>query len=147
MRLLFVVLVISFGVWGVGDVIRMVGHDTWAARVGDRTIEAPELQEAYQRQLAQVTRMMRGQAEPTPEVKHTVLNQALDRMILEAAVAREERRLGIAVTDDALRLAVYEVPAFRGSNGQFEMNTFQAALRNAGLSEARCSRHDARGSR
>lgn len=136
-RLLFVVLVISFGVWGVGDVIRMVGHDTWAARVGDRTIEAPELQEAYQRQLAQVTRMMRGQAEPTPEVKHTVLNQALDRMILEAAVAREERRLGIAVTDDALRLAVYEVPAFRGPNGQFEMNTFQAALRNAGLSEAR----------
>src|SRR3954471_17885675 len=74
-RLLFLLLVVSFAVWGVGDVIRMVGRESWVARIGDRTIEAPELQEAYQRQLAQVSRMMRGQMEPTAEMKRSVLDQ------------------------------------------------------------------------
>src|SRR4051794_35295538 len=102
-RLLFVLLVASFAIWGVGDVIRMMGRDTWVARIGGRTIEAPELQEAYQRQLAQVARMMRGQAEPTPEMKRSVLEQTLQRQIIQAAIMQEVQRLGIVVPEEALR--------------------------------------------
>ena len=93
-RLLFLVLVAAFAVWGVGDVFRMMGHDTWVARIGSRTFEAPEVQAAYQRQMAQVTRMMQGQAEPTPEIRRSVLNQTLDRLVTQAAILQEAQRLG-----------------------------------------------------
>jgi peptidyl-prolyl cis-trans isomerase D len=136
-RLLFVVLVLSFAVWGVGDVVRNLGRDTAAARVGGRSIEVPEVQEAFQRQLAQVSRMMRDKMEPTPEIRRMVLNQTVDRLVTQAAIMQEAQRLGIVVPDDEVRRTVYEIPAFRGPNGHFDMNTFQGALRNAGLTEPR----------
>ena len=46
MRLLalFVLLVLSFAVWGIEDVVRNFGRDTAVARVGDQRIEAEEAQ-------------------------------------------------------------------------------------------------------
>jgi peptidyl-prolyl cis-trans isomerase D len=70
-------------------------------------------------------------------MKRSVLDQTLQQQIMQAAIMQEVQRLGIVVPDDAVRQAIYEVPAFRGPNGKFDMNTFQAALRNNGLNEAR----------
>ena len=47
------------------------------------------------------------------------------------------QRLGIVVPDQAVRQAVFAMPAFRGPNGQFDQQRFQAVLRNNGLTEAR----------
>lgn len=133
-RGLFVLLIAAFAVWGVGDVLRMAGHDTWVARVGSRTFEVPEVQQAYQRQMAQVTRMLRGQ-DPTPEIKRSVLGQTLDRLVTQAAILDEAKRLGLVAPDDALRAAIGKIPAFQGPSGQFDLATYQTVLRNNGLSE------------
>lgn len=87
-RAFFVVLVAAFALWGIGDVIRNTGHDNALATVGDRRIEAPEFQDTFRRELAQVTRMMGGK-EPTPAIRKTVAGQSLDRMIIQAAIAEE----------------------------------------------------------
>jgi peptidyl-prolyl cis-trans isomerase D len=134
-RLLFLVLVAAFAVWGVGDVFRMIGQNAWVARIGSRTFEAPEVQAAYQRQMAQVTHMMQGQAEPTPEIRRSVLNQTVDRLVTQAAILQEAQRLGLVVPEDALRNTVYQIPAFKGPNGRFDLATFQTVLRNNGLNE------------
>ncbi len=63
-RAFFVVLVAAFALWGIADVVRNVGHDTALATVGDRKIEPPEFQEAFRRDLAQVTRMMGAARSP-----------------------------------------------------------------------------------
>ena len=51
-RAFFLIMVVAFIIWGVGDVIRMVGTDTWVAKVGGQTIEVPEVQQAFQQQIA-----------------------------------------------------------------------------------------------
>ena len=53
----FLIMVLAFISWGVGDVIRMVGNTTWAAKVGGQTIEGPQLQASYQRDMTQLTRL------------------------------------------------------------------------------------------
>ena len=133
-RVFFVVLVASFGLWGIGDVVRNMGHDSSLATVGDRHIEGPEFQDAYRRNLAQVTRMMGG-TEPTPDVRKAVANEALERLIVQAAIANEVQRLGIAVPDAALRQAVFAIPAFRGPAGTFDRGVFETVMRNNNMTE------------
>jgi peptidyl-prolyl cis-trans isomerase D len=133
----FLMLVVAFGTWGVGDVIRNLGHPTWAAKIGDRTVQVPELQEAYQQQLKQMTRMLGSKSDATPEMKQTALKQAVERLVTQTAIQQDVRRLGITVPDEALREAVYAMPAFHGPNGQFDRTAFEAVLRNNGLTEPR----------
>ena len=53
-RAFFLVMVFAFISWGVGDVIRLLGTSTWAAKVGGQTIEGAQLQDAYQRWRAEM---------------------------------------------------------------------------------------------
>ena len=45
-RLFFLLLVATFVLWGVGDVIRNLGNDSAVATVAGRSIEMPQVQEA-----------------------------------------------------------------------------------------------------
>jgi peptidyl-prolyl cis-trans isomerase D len=133
----FLIMVFSFIFWGVGDVIRLVGTTTWAAKVGNQTIEGPQLQEAYQRQMSQVTRNLPAGQEPTPAMRTSVANEALQQLIAQAAINQELQRLRIVTPDPAVRQTIFTMPAFHDANGQFDRQTFEAVLRTNGLSEAR----------
>ena len=135
-RLLFVVLVASFAMWGVADMLRVVGTDTAVARVAGQRIEAPEAQSAYQRELAQLGHMVPN-FNPTPQMRHTIAEQVVDRLVTQAVIQAEVRRLGLMVTDAAVRQGTFDMPAFRGSNGQFDRAAFEAALQRNGLDEPR----------
>ncbi len=136
-RAFFVVLVASFGLWGIADVLRNGGSGTALATIGDRRIEPGEFQDAFRRNLAQVTRMMGGTAEPPPEVRRTVAAETLDRLVVQAAIAEEVQRLGLEVPDATLRAEVFAIPAFKGPAGTFDKATFDNVMRNNNLTEPR----------
>jgi len=50
-KALFVLLVLSFGIWGIGDTVRNLGRDTALARVNGEPIEMEEAQAALRREL------------------------------------------------------------------------------------------------
>ncbi len=133
----FLIMVLAFISWGVGDVIRLIGTSTWVAKVGGQTIEGMQLQNAYQRDMAQVTRNLPSGQEPTAEMRSRVAHEALQQLITQTALDQELRRLRIVAPDAAVRQMVFAMPAFRGPNGQFDRQTFEAALRNNGLTEQR----------
>ncbi len=133
----FLIMVLAFVSWGVGDVIRLIGTSTWVAKVGGQTIEGPQLQEAYQREMSQVTRNLPSGQEPSQEMRSSVASEALQRLIAQAALNQELQRLHIVTPDAAVRQMVFAMPAFRGPNGQFDHQTFEAVLRNNGLNEPR----------
>lgn len=135
-RLFFVVLIVPFVMWGVADVARNFGGGTSLATVGDRRIEPADFQIAFRQQMAQVTRML-GNKEPTPAIRQNVAAQTLDNLIGQAALANEVQRMGLAVPDDALKAAIFAMPAFRGPAGTFSKPQFDAVLRQNNLSEGR----------
>ena len=136
-RAFFLVMVVAFVIWGIGDVVRLFGSDTWVAKVGGQTIEVPQAQQAFEQQVADVSRRLPQGTEMTPEMRREVASTAVQSLISQAVVAQEEQRLGIVVPDEAVRQAVFAVPQFRGPTGQFDQATFQAVLRNNNLTEAR----------
>lgn len=133
-RILFGVLVLAFGLWGVADVVRNIGHDSTIASVAGEQVQPPELQEAYRRELAQATRML-GNSDPSPEIRRAVAMQAVEHLITQMALQADARHLGVRVPDAALRQAAFDVPAFRGQNGQFDRATMDNVLRNNGMTE------------
>jgi peptidyl-prolyl cis-trans isomerase D len=135
-RLLFLLLVAAFGLWGIGDVVRNFGRDTAVARVGGARIEVPQVQQAYQRALSRMQQMAGNRGEVPPPLRRVALDQAVDQLITEAAVRKQIQREGLAAPDAAVRDAVYALPAFKGTNGQFDRARFQSALQNNGLTEA-----------
>src|SRR4249919_1323066 len=119
----FMIMVLSFISWGVGDVIRLLGTSTWAAKVGGQTIEGAQLQEAYQRDMAQVTRNLPAGQEPTADMRAGVARESLQRLITQAALNQELQRLRIVTPDPAVRQMALAMPAFRGPDGRFDRQT------------------------
>ena len=134
-RAFFLLMVVAFVIWGVGDVVRLVGTDTWVAKVGGETIEVPQAQQAFQREMGDLTRRLPAGTDVTAEMRREVASAAVQGLIAQAAVAQEERWLGIVVPDVALRQAVFAIPQFHGPSGQFDRATFEATLRNNNLTE------------
>ena len=85
-RVLFAVLVLAFGLWGVADVVRNLGHDGSIASVAGQQISAPDIQEAYRRELAQAQRML-GDSDPSPEIRRAVAMQAVEHLVTQTASA------------------------------------------------------------
>ena len=135
-RLFFVVLIVPFVLWGVADVARNFGGGASLATVGDQTVEPGEFQAAYRQQLGQVGRMMGG-GEPAPAVRQRVAAQTLDGLVTQAALMSQVRHLGLAVPDEALKAAVFAMPAFRGAAGSFDKRQFDSVLQKNNLSEGR----------
>jgi peptidyl-prolyl cis-trans isomerase D len=135
-KVFFTLLMASFALWGIGDVVRNLGRDTSAASVAGQKIEMPELQEAYRRNLAQAQRAL-GMNEATPDLRRTIAVQTVGQSLTDAALTAQARKMGLAVPDDALRQAVEAMPAFRNAKGEYDPNVARAVLRNNGLSDQR----------
>jgi peptidyl-prolyl cis-trans isomerase D len=131
----FLVMVAAFIIWGIGDVFRMTGTSTWVAKVGDQTVEVPAFQAEYQRELSQATRNLPPGQDASADLKRSVGDAALQRLIGQAALDQEQRRLRVVTPDAAVRDTVYSAPAFRGTDGKFNRPAFEAWLRSNSLTE------------
>lgn len=133
----FMIMVAAFVLWGVGDVVRTVGTSTWVAKVDGRTIEGPAFQAEFQRAMAQASRDLPSGQEASAELRRKVGNDTLQQMITQLALDQELTDLRIVAPDEAVRDQVMAMPAFRGPDGKFNRQTFEAVLRNNGLTEQR----------
>jgi len=136
-RGLFLLLAIAFVVWGVGDVVRMVGNPTWVAKVGAQTIEGAAFQAEYQRALNQATARLPPGQDASAGLRASVGDQTLQQLIQQAALQQEMRRLRVVVPDAAVRQATLAMPAFQDKQGRFNRQLFEARLQNNGLTEQR----------
>lgn len=136
-KVFFLVLVGMFGLWGVSGSLSDIAAQSAVAVVGSRKIEMPEMQEAYRRQLAQVTKMFGTTIQPTPEIKRAVAGQALEQLVTFAALDQMTASLHLAVPDAAIAEAVREVPAFKGRTGAFDRDTYEQVLRANGYTPKR----------
>ena len=137
-KILFGLLIISFGFWGIytrSDYYSEHSPDTIVATVGDHGIRADELQKALQPALERLRAQFGTSIDPR-QVKQlgildTLLGQLIDRSLLDQEIAK----LGLEVSDEAVRGAIYTNPAFRGPDGKFDRQLFAQALTMNRLSE------------
>lgn len=136
-KIFFGFMVAAFVFWGVGDVVRLSGTETWVAKVGDTTIESAAVQAEYQRAMASITRSLPSGQDASAELRRQVGDDTIQRLVTQAAMAGELRSLRIMAPDAAVAELAREIPAFRGPDGKFSKPVFDMVLRNNGLTEAR----------
>ncbi len=130
----FGALIVSFAIWGIGDIFRASPAST-VAEVGDTTISINQVRNAYTNQLQQLSRQFRTVITPEQARLFGLDQQVLNSLVTEAVLAEEAKRLGLSVSDELVARSIVENPAFKGADGQFNRALFDQALRNAGLSE------------
>ncbi len=134
----FLLMAVSFVGWGIsGDLFRLMGPPAWIAKVGSQTIEIAAFQAEYQRAMAQETRNLPSGQEATPDLRRRVGRQVLERMIAQAAIGKELQDLRIVTPDESLATTVRAMPAFKGSDGQFNRTVFATVLQQNGYTEGR----------
>ncbi|MBK1659253.1 peptidylprolyl isomerase [Paracraurococcus ruber] len=135
-KALFVLLILSFAVWGIGDMAKnLFAPDTSLARVQGDPVTLEEGQRALQREIQRLARQLGPQFESDPRIRRVLAEQAVDQLVLDRVLRVEAQRLGIAVPDAALRDFIFGIEGFRGLDGRFSAPVFQNFLRNNGLTE------------
>ena len=133
-KVLMLLLVASFGIWGIGDVFFRSGQNPAVATVGGIEIPANELANAFNRSVANLQRQLGPQFDREQAIQLGVMQQALQDLVGQRLISLQASDMGLVVPDDALRTLVTEDPVFH-SGGQFDRSRFDQLLRASGLSE------------
>ena len=128
------ILVLSFAVWGIGDIFRG-GTQTTVASVGGTQISVQTFQTAYNREVQNLGRMIGRGITPDQARQFGIDQRVLNQLVTEATLDERGRQLGLGIDDDTIRNRIVTTPAFRGPTGQFDRMAFQEALRQSGFTE------------
>jgi peptidyl-prolyl cis-trans isomerase D len=127
-------IIVSFVIWGVGDMLRGFTSST-VASVGSQKISAQDYHFAYERLLQQYQRRLR-QPFTNEQARAIGLDrEVLQRLVSEAAIDEEARKLGLNVSEEALRAMIVSNPSFRDKSGAFDSQKFASALRDNDMNE------------
>src|SRR6185437_9570636 len=127
-QILFGVLILTFALWGIGDIFRGRGADTSVASVGGEKIDGNEVSAALRRQVDRMRQMTNATLNDEQIKELGLLDTTLTEVINQHLLDLEARRLGLAVNDDAVRQAIIDNPAFHGTSGQFDRNIYLQLL-------------------
>jgi peptidyl-prolyl cis-trans isomerase D len=99
-KLLFLLLVLSFAVWGIGDTFFFSGAGNTVAEVGGREISARELDGAYRQEL---DRLRRYNIDEQQARQLGLLDQVLERLISATVYDEAAQQMGLVVSDQMLQ--------------------------------------------
>ena len=131
----FGALIVSFAIWGIGDIFRATPAST-VAEVGDTTITVDQTRNAYTNELQRLGRQFRTVISPEQARAFGLDQQVINNLVTDAVLAEKAREMGLSVSDQLVAASIVNNPAFKGADGQFNRAIFDQALRNINLSEA-----------
>jgi len=130
------VLVISFAIWGIGDIFRGFGLNS-VAKIGGTEISIEQFRQFYTERLQQLGRQLGRPITPDQARGLGLDRQLLGQLVAETTLDEQSKklRLGLANTEIAKRIT--SDPNFRAPNGQFDRLRFEQIIRQAGYTEGR----------
>lgn len=134
-KLLMLLLVASFGIWGVSRSLISGGTSTTVVSVGDQHVDVNEFRLAYQRQVANLSQQFGMRLTPEQARAFGVEQQVLAQLVAGASLDQLAEDMNLGLSQDRLAQLIGDDPAFKAVNGQFDRTLFTSRLRNAGIRE------------
>ncbi len=129
-------LVISFAIWGIGDIFRGFGRST-VAKIGSTEITIEQFRNLYNERLQQYARQLGRPITPDQARALGLDRLVIAQLIADIALDERVRTLGLNLSDAEVAKQITSDPAFQGPNGQFDRFRFEQTIRQAGYTEAR----------
>lgn len=132
-KVLLMLLVLSFAVWGIsGQIFGGLGSNVLAA--GDTRVSIVEYRLAYDRQISLLSQQF-GQRLTREQAQTFGLdNQVLSQLVAGAVLDEQAREMRLGLSRDRLAVLAAEDPAFQGPDGRFDRAQFDWVLRQIGMS-------------
>ena len=134
-RFLLVLLIISFGVWGIEDMFRPAAEVQGVAKIDGEMISKNQLYAQFQRSVNSISVRLGGSFDNRQAARLGVLDRTLDEMIDRRLLSIQVSELGLDVDEDIIRQVLLNNPQFAGSDGRINKFAFQNFLRQQRLSE------------
>lgn len=129
-------LIVSFAIWGIGDIFRGFGVNS-VAKIGGTEITIAQFQQYYTDQLQQYSRRLGKPISPDQARATGLDRQLLGQMVAETALDEQAGKLRLGLSDADIAQRITSDPNFRGVDGRFDRARFEQIIRQAGYSEGR----------
>lgn len=129
-KALMMFLVLTFAVWGVGDIARS-GNNGALVTIGDQTI-TPAAFMAEQRNMQRSLEGMGVKNIP----QQALADQVLRSMVQQKLIAQWQQDTGLKVSKATLAASIAQEGEFKAINGKFDPALFKASLAQRGMNEA-----------
>ncbi|WP_102958448.1 peptidylprolyl isomerase [Mangrovicella endophytica] len=133
-KVLLGLLLISFAVWGIPDILRTRTSNA-VVTAGDTRVTLQDYAIAYNQAQARIAQQL--QRRPTAEeaAMFGIDQSVLSQLTAGAVLDEQGRRIGLGVSQDELARLVAEDPSFHDANGNFSRSSFQQVLAGARITE------------
>ncbi|MDR3441003.1 SurA N-terminal domain-containing protein [Telmatospirillum sp.] len=136
-KILFGLLILSFGVWGIGDVVRERAETKPAITVGKQTIPAAEVAEQFRRDTERLSAMFGGKLTSDQIKQLGLMQRTVKQMVNRTLLDQAAGDLGLGADQETLRRMIANTPAFQNELKVFDKNVYERVLARAGLTERR----------
>lgn len=134
-KILFGGIILSFCIFGIGDIIHNYMEHKTAIAIGKYKIAADYFEREYTQKKQNIKNATNPPMSDIEFEKRNLKNVILDMVIDQAVEAETIRKLGIVVSQNSLRNIIYSLPEFQ-VDGVFNEQTYISLLRQAGMTEA-----------
>ena len=129
-KILFVLLIASFAIWGIGDTIFGSPHGRAAVEIdGETQVTAVEAAEQFDRD----RRRLGIPITVDQAIQIGLLDQTLQNMTVQSLIVAATDRLGLSASDDQIVDLIHR--QFRDSTGTFDRTAYQTFLASNGWTE------------
>jgi peptidyl-prolyl cis-trans isomerase D len=129
-------LVVSFAIWGIGDIFRGFGANS-AVKIGGTEISTEQFRQFYTERLQQIGRQLNRPITPDQARALGIDRQVLGQLVAETTLDEQAKALHLGISNAEIASHITNDPAFRGSNGTFDRDRFAQVIRDSGFTESR----------
>ena len=130
-KVLFGILILSFAIWGIGDIFLGKKKAETAISIGEIEYDSDDIRQEFER----TRKAMRLPPEYLSLVKPQVLDSVINTMVNNGLVAAETSGMKLMISQNQLKNWVAKSPAFKDQLGKFSPELFRRNLYNADLTE------------
>jgi peptidyl-prolyl cis-trans isomerase D len=144
---MFSMLIISFGLWGIGDMLRLGGRGSEVAHVGGThiplygwlggtSVSVEEVRQRFNLQLEQIQRQTGQRPEPEQAMRYGLHVRALEDVVQRAVIDNAMQQYGLVVGNAEVQSVIAKNPSFQGVGGSFDKQRYLSLLQQARITEA-----------
>lgn len=135
LKVIFGIIIVSFILTGVSGYL-IGGNNNYAAKVNDQEIGRAQFENAVASERNRMQQQLGDQYSELAANENYIKSmrqQVLNRLIDEALLDQYAKHLGLGISDEQVRKAIFATPAFQ-SEGKFDNTRYNALVNQMGLS-------------
>jgi peptidyl-prolyl cis-trans isomerase D len=134
-KALLILLIISFGAWGIQDWLSPAISGNFVASVGGQEITPNSLQRRVNMQMNRLRSVLGNQLTLEQARQFGLIDAALSELVSRALMSEGASDMGVAISDELISSEIRSSEGFKGLTGNFDRDRFNRVLQSNGMNE------------